>query len=98
LRNEVLQDHDGDTASETTSDCSKTHEQDNASLPGSTITTTVAILRETGLVDRVDDEHAEDTEDDGNPVDKGHMYVGAIEGRFRIDGGIKEDEEGDSKL
>lgn len=99
LWNNVLQNHDGDTASKTTSHSSKTHEQDNASLPGDTITAVAKVVgRKAGLVNRVDDEHAEGTEDDGNPVDKGHVYVGAIEDRFGIDGSIEEDEESDGKL
>jgi hypothetical protein len=83
LGNNVLQDHDGDTTSETTSHGSEAHEEDNASLPGNTIAAVAEVIgREAGLVDRVNDKHAEGTEDDGDPVDKGHVDVGAIEGRL----------------
>jgi hypothetical protein len=83
LGNNVLQDHDGDTTSEATSHGSKAHEQNNTSLPSNSITAVAEVISgEAGLVDRVDDEHAESTEDDGDPIDKGHVDVGAIEGRL----------------
>ena len=99
LRDNVLQNHDGDTTSKTTSHGSKAHEQDNTGLPGDTIATVAEVIgREAGLVDRVDDKHAEGTEDDGDPVDKGHVDVGAVECRLGVDSGINEDEEGNGKL
>jgi hypothetical protein len=99
LRNNVLQNHDGDTSSKATSHSSKAHEQDNAGLPGDTIAAVAEVISgEAGLIDRVDDEHAEGAEDDGDPVDKGHMHVGAIERGLGVNCGIDEDKEGDGKL
>jgi len=99
LRNNVFQDHDGDTASKATSHGSKAHKQDNTSFPGDAITAVAEVIgREACLVDRVDNQHAEGTEDDGNPVDKGHVYIGAIESGLGVDGGINKDEEGNGKL
>lgn len=99
LWNNVLQNHDGDTPSKATSHGSKAHKQDDAGLPGDTIAAVAEVIsREAGLVDRVDDKHAEGTEDDGDPIDKGHVYFGAIERGLGVDGGINKDEEGDGKL
>ena len=99
LRNNVFQDHDGDTASKATSHGSKAHEQDNTSFPGDAITAVAEVIgREACLVDRVDNQHAEGAEDGGDPVDKGHVYIGAIESGLGVDGGINKDEEGNGKL
>jgi len=52
LWDNVLQNHDGDTTSKTTSHGSKAHEQDNAGLPGDAITAVAEVIsREAGLVD-----------------------------------------------
>lgn len=79
LRDNVLQNHDGDTTSKTSSHSSKAHEQDNTGLPSDAIAAVAEVIsREAGLVDRVDDKHAQGTEDDGDPVDEGHVYLGAV--------------------
>ena len=69
------------TAGQTSSHGSKAHEQDDPGLPGDAIATVGKVVgRQTRLVDAVDDEHAQRAEDAGDPVDKGHVDVAAVEG------------------
>lgn len=98
-RDDKLEDEDSDTSSHTTSEGGKAQEQYHASLPRDTRPTVAErVGAEALLLDRVDDEHAQTGEDEGQPINKLDMDIRAVVGRLGPDGGVEHDVKGDGEL
>lgn len=99
LSHYILEHHDRNTTSESTSHSRKAHEQHHTRLPGHAVTTVTKVVgAQPGLVDRVDYQHTQRGEDARDPVDKVHVEVGAVQGRVGEDSCINQDEERDGEL
>jgi hypothetical protein len=95
----ILQHHHGDAARQPAGHEGKAQEQHQPRLPRHPAAGVgEGVGRQARLLDRVDDEHAERGADDGDPVDEGDVFEGAIEGRVRVGGGVDEDEEAEGEL
>lgn len=99
-RHDILHDEHSDTASHAARKERKAKEQHNTRLPrdaGPGVREGVG--GEARLLDRVDDQHAQRGEDEGQPVDEGDVGVeGAVEGGLGVDGCVEEDVEGEGEL
>lgn len=94
-----LEDEDDDAARHAAGEGREAQEQHDAGLPGDARPRVAErVGREPRLLDRVDDEHAERAEDEGQPVDEGHMHVRHVQRRLRPHGGVDEDVEGEREL
>ena len=95
----ILQHHDADAASKSSSHSSKAHEQHNSRLPRNAISTIAeTVTGQASLVYAVDDDHAQGREDAGDPIHESEVEDGAVEGGLGVAGGIDEDEQGDGEL
>lgn len=78
---------------------SKSQEQHEAGLPRHAATTIAeAIGVQSGLFNRVDDQHSQRGTNARNPVDKFHMHLGAVARAVRECGGIDQEEEPNGEL
>lgn len=96
---EILQGHDGGTASEAAGHEGKAEEQYGAGLPCNSIPTIrEAVGGEAGFLDAVDHQHSQRGADERDPVHKVDVDVRAVVPRFRKDAGIDEKEEAQREL
>ncbi len=99
IPNQILQHHDRDTPRQPTRHQRKPKEQHQPRLPrhaGPRVRE--AIRGKSGLLDRVDDQHAERGADQWDPVNEGDVEEGGVEGRVRVGGGVDEEEEAEGEL
>lgn len=98
-RNHKLEHKDGHTAGHPASQRSETEEEDDAGLPCDAGAAVAERIRAQALLlDRVDDQHPQAGEDEGEPVDEFDVDIGGVHLRSRPDCRVQHHVEGYGEL